>query len=278
MRATTDDTELPGKDYEPAQRERFEAAIPGSDVTLCLPRARPETLAERILRRGRAEAAGATVRCPGWTLEGLRQYGASAAPFAERLEGAGPDPNPACGAFWLTGLDAHRHELMTGGVSLSDVFKAIFLRTRTSPKDPSALVRRDLELLREHSTVYPDVLLFLPELRRRGTKVALISNCAPNAGPLLVEPGLADEVDQMILACDVGSAKPDPVNYQTALESLGAEPTAAVLVDDQAAHRCSTSDSATGLPGRAPRGPAPPTTPALRVERAVGTQTALSAA
>lgn len=137
---------------------------------------------------------------------------------------------------WLAGLDAHRHDLMTGALSPEDVFTAVFHRAQTPPTEVPALVRRDVELLREHATVYPDVLPFLAELRRRSIRVALVSNCAPNAGPLLQELGLAGEVDDVILSCEVGSAKPDSVIYRKALGSLAAQPADAVLVDDQAAY------------------------------------------
>jgi hypothetical protein len=71
------------------QRERYEAAIPGAALTLCLLRARPEMLAERIIRRGRAEGAGSDDAASGLTLERLREYGASAGRFAALLDSLG---------------------------------------------------------------------------------------------------------------------------------------------------------------------------------------------
>jgi putative hydrolase of the HAD superfamily len=143
---------------------------------------------------------------------------------------------------WLAGLDAHRHGIMTGAISPTDAFTAIFHRAQTSPRDVSALVRRDLELLCEHATVYPDVLPCLAELRRRGIAVAFVSNCAPNAGPLLKELGLAAEVDEVILSCDIGSAKPNAGIYRKALAALAVDPADAMFVDDQAAY-CSGAEA-----------------------------------
>jgi hypothetical protein len=71
------------------QRKRYEAAVPGADLTLCLLRARPRTLAERVIRRGRAEGADSAGAATGLTLERLRENGASAGRFAALLDSRG---------------------------------------------------------------------------------------------------------------------------------------------------------------------------------------------
>ena len=143
---------------------------------------------------------------------------------------------------WVAGVDAHRQEIMTGALSQGDAFTAIFERAQSRADDVSALVRRDLELLQEHATVFPDVLPFLDEVRRQGLAVALVSNCAPNAGPLLEHLGLAAEVDEVVLSCDVGSAKPDAKIYWEALDSIGVVPDSTLFVDDQPAY-CSGAEA-----------------------------------
>lgn len=137
---------------------------------------------------------------------------------------------------WAAALCAHRHDLMTGAMPPEDVFAVAFRDAGVPTGDLSALVRRDLELLCEHSTVYPDVQPFLHEARRRGIAVALVSNCAPNAGPLIERSGLAAEVDRVVLSCDVGSTKPDAGIFRAALAGLGVDAAHAVLVDDQPAY------------------------------------------
>lgn len=159
------------------------------------------------------------------------------AAFNALIEASGLDRE-----HWVAGLQTHGQDIMTGEISPGEAFTAIFHRAQTSPGDVTALVRRDLELLQEHATIYPDVLPFLAELRRRGLVVALVSNCAPNAGPLLRELGLAAEVDDVILSCDVGSAKPDAGIYGHALNALGVDPAHAMFVDDQAAY-CSGAEA-----------------------------------
>jgi hypothetical protein len=73
----------------PEQRVRYSEAIPGTELTLVRLRASAETLAARIMRRGRIEGADSDGAATGLTLEGLREYGERAARFAEVLDSAG---------------------------------------------------------------------------------------------------------------------------------------------------------------------------------------------
>ncbi len=42
-------------------------------------------------------------------------------------------------------------------------------------------------------------------------------------------------MDELVLSCEVGAAKPDPAIFETALESLGVRAEEALFVDDQRA-------------------------------------------
>ncbi len=143
---------------------------------------------------------------------------------------------------WVAGVRAHGQGLMTGAITPHDAFTDIFRLAGKSPVDVESLVRRDLELLREHATVYPDVLPFMEEVRGRGMGLAFVSNCAPNAGPLLESLGLVAEVDHVVLSCDVGSAKPDRGIFHAALDALQVDASQAVFVDDQVAY-CSGAEA-----------------------------------
>lgn len=100
--------------------------------------------------------------------------------FGELVKASGLDQD-----HWIAGLQANRRPIMTGEIAPEEVFNSIFERAQKPPRDVSALVRRDVELLQVHASVYPDVLPFLDELRSRDFRLAFVSNCAPNAGPLL---------------------------------------------------------------------------------------------
>jgi putative hydrolase of the HAD superfamily len=83
-------------------------------------------------------------------------------------------------------------------------------------------------------TLYEDSLEVAAELRARGTKTALVSNCSHSTIPVVERLGLAEVLDVLVLSVTAGVAKPDAGIYRAALEGLGAEPEGAVFVDDQA--------------------------------------------
>ena len=97
----------------------------------------------------------------------------------------------------------------------------------------SDLLRMDAELAREHVRLFDDTVPFLTELRSRGVLIALVSNCSDTTRPLLEELGVLRLADSVILSCEVGSAKPSPEIYVSALEDLGVAATDAVMIDDQ---------------------------------------------
>lgn len=134
---------------------------------------------------------------------------------------------------WMTGLRLHSHDLMTGAISPEQAFAATLRLAGKAPRDVEQLVERDLLLIREHARVYPDVVPFIDEMHRRKLKVAFVSNCAPNAGPLLKQLGLAARAHHVVLSCDVGSTKPEAAIYRTALDALGVAAVDTVFVDDQ---------------------------------------------
>lgn len=68
------------------QRRRFEAAILGGRLTLCRLKARPETLASRMLRRGQSDGLGTDGAVSGLSLEGLTYLSERAAAFSAKLE------------------------------------------------------------------------------------------------------------------------------------------------------------------------------------------------
>jgi len=63
--------------------------------------------------------------------------------------------------------------------------------------------------------------------------IALVSNCGDTTRSLLEDLGVIPLADSVILSCEVGSAKPSPEIYVTALEDLGVAAADAVMIDDQ---------------------------------------------
>ena len=83
--------------------------------------------------------------------------------------------------------------------------------------------------------VFDDALSTVLELRARGTRTALVSNCSHSTRPTVDRLGLEDVFDTVILSVEVGARKPQPEIYRAALDGVGnPDPAATVFVDDQA--------------------------------------------
>lgn len=107
-------------------------------------------------------------------------------------------------------------------------------------RDDPTLVRRLVELertfLESGVHLYEDALPTLRELRSRGRKTAVVSNCSHSTRPVVDRLALAAEVDALILSFEIRVAKPDPGIYQAALDALDASPAGAVFIDDQSSY------------------------------------------
>jgi putative hydrolase of the HAD superfamily len=95
------------------------------------------------------------------------------------------------------------------------------------------LLRRDAEFSRSYVQLCDDTVPFLTWLRSRGVRTALVSNCADTTRAVLDYLGVIPLVDAVVLSCEVGSVKPYPEIYVTALEELGVAAVDAVFIDDQ---------------------------------------------
>jgi putative hydrolase of the HAD superfamily len=84
--------------------------------------------------------------------------------------------------------------------------------------------------------LHPESIDVLRELRARGVKTALVSNCQHSTRATVDRLHLDDEMDAVVLSFELGSRKPQPAIYNAALGAVGAEATQAVFVDDQAAY------------------------------------------
>jgi putative hydrolase of the HAD superfamily len=85
--------------------------------------------------------------------------------------------------------------------------------------------------------LYDDSLPAVRELRVRGARTALVSNCSHNTRPLVEQLELDEEFDEVVLSVEVGAMKPDPAIYRLTLERLGIDdPADAVFVDDQTSY------------------------------------------
>jgi putative hydrolase of the HAD superfamily len=140
-------------------------------------------------------------------------------------------------AAWAAAWRANVMERMLGTLGgMEDEIRSMLRGLGADP--PAELVAELAEL--EHRSwgrainLYPEALPTLGELRRRGYKLGLISNCSVQAGQVVHEIGLAELMDALVLSCEVGVAKPDPAIFLHACRELGVEPAEAMFVADGA--------------------------------------------
>jgi putative hydrolase of the HAD superfamily len=137
---------------------------------------------------------------------------------------------------WQAGYRRLYGALNTGRLSKSEGFGQLLRDSGVDPRPEllRALVDRDRDLLLATARLYDDSIPFLREIRARGIKVAIVSNCTEPTRPLLTELGIDVLVDALVLSCEVGAAKPGAEIFRYALDQLDVAAGAAVFVDDQA--------------------------------------------
>lgn len=134
-------------------------------------------------------------------------------------------------AAWLTTRQERDRGTVSVAGSLALTLQACGIEPE--PELVGAIARKDTELLRERVRVFGDAVPFLTGLRASGVSVALVSNCGDTTRALLGDLGVLALADVVILSCEVGSAKPSPEIYDSALEDLGVAAADAVMIDDQ---------------------------------------------
>jgi HAD superfamily hydrolase (TIGR01509 family) len=136
---------------------------------------------------------------------------------------------------WLAEWEKMREDRDRGKLTIAESIARTLPVFGIDP-DPALvadLARRDVEFARTCTRLYDDTVPFLEWLRSRGVLTALVSNCADTTRGQLEYLGVAPLVDALVLSCEVGSMKPYPEIYVTALEELGVAAVDAVFVDDQ---------------------------------------------
>jgi HAD superfamily hydrolase (TIGR01509 family) len=136
---------------------------------------------------------------------------------------------------WLAEWEKMREDRdrgkLTTAVSFARTLSAFGIEPE--PALVADLSRRDAEFSRAYARLCEDTVPFLAWLRSNGVLTALVSNCADTTRPQLERLGMIPLVDAVILSCEVGSMKPYPEIYVTALEELGVAAVDAVFIDDQ---------------------------------------------
>ena len=136
---------------------------------------------------------------------------------------------------WLAEWDKMREDRDRGKLTIAASFERTLsgLGIDAEPDLVGELSRRDAELSLAFTRLCEDTVPFLEWLRSNGVLTALVSNCGDTTRPQLERLGVIPLVDAAVLSCEVGSMKPYPEIYVTALEELGVAAVDAVFIDDQ---------------------------------------------
>ena len=136
---------------------------------------------------------------------------------------------------WLAELEKTRLDRDRGKLTTAAAYDQAVrgLGIEPAPGLIDDLLRRDTEFNHAQTRLFDDTLPFFEWLRSEGILIALVSNCADTTRGLLEYLGVIPLVDAVVLSCEVGSAKPTPEIYVTALADLGVAAADAVFIDDQ---------------------------------------------
>lgn len=84
------------------------------------------------------------------------------------------------------------------------------------------------------TSVNPDVMRVLTDLADGGTRLALLSNAAPDYGSAFRFSPMGALFEQVFVSGELRLVKPDPAIYRHVAEALGADPGQLVFVDNRA--------------------------------------------
>lgn len=94
----------------------------------------------------------------------------------------------------------------------------------------AADLRRDMESAGD----WDDGLLRCLRKIRGVAMTGVVANAWPHLRARLAEDGIEDLLDEVVLSCEAGYAKPDPRVFTLTLERLGVAPGEALFIDDMA--------------------------------------------
>ncbi|WP_422771940.1 HAD family hydrolase [Plantactinospora sp. WMMC1484] len=103
---------------------------------------------------------------------------------------------------------------------------------RPSDADLRAAVAARVQAVRADTRLRPDAVTVLRALRRRGLRIALVSDCTHELPAFLPHLPVAPLLDVRVLSVQVGCCKPDPAIYLAACHRLDVPPEDCLYVGD----------------------------------------------
>ena len=140
---------------------------------------------------------------------------------------------------WSAVLDASFPERVTGTLGdLTTTFRTLARRVGVDPGDEAlaAACAARMTTQRELFELRADAVSTLTELRGRGPRLGVLSDCTvelADTWPLLPLAGL---VDARVLSCEEGRRKPDPELFRRIADRLHVDPRDCLYVGDGGGH------------------------------------------
>ena len=123
------------------------------------------------------------------------------------------------------------HLINTNQKSVAEVISSVVLKFT----DNKELETGVLDLIKNHKNIYylnDELIEFIKDLKDRDYKVALLSNNSIKLKQRLIEDGIADLFDWVIISAEVGYQKPQPEIFDLLFKKLEVEPSEVVFIDD----------------------------------------------
>ncbi len=164
------------------------------------------------------------------TLVGLPTYESYYTSLAEMARAVGADPEEFSG-LWHQGFNSR----MTGAIpnpekNVSLVCQELGLEPRVEHVKEAVRIR--LDFTRGCLSLRPDAVSTLAELKRRGYKLGLITNCSTELPNMWEETPFAPYMETVVFSSVEGLKKPDSKIYHLACERLDVQPEDCVFVGD----------------------------------------------
>ena len=147
---------------------------------------------------------------------------------------AGAGDHAAAERFW-TAYSAHRDGLDQGSAGVAAYWQAI-ARDVGATWDDARVHELWAADFRSWLSINPGTIEVLADLKAGGTRLALLSNAAPDFGSYFRHGPLGDFFTACYVSGELGLLKPDPGIYQHVLDDLGIGAASAVFIDNRQAN------------------------------------------
>lgn len=126
------------------------------------------------------------------------------------------------------------HDRTIGRITFDEVIEHILRQTGRYSEELLARIIARRTATKEECFRHLDegVIPLLEQLKKRGIRIGLISNCFSEEAPVIRRSVLAKYFDAMCLSFELGISKPDPAIFGKCVKLLGVRPSECLYVGD----------------------------------------------